>query len=377
MLEGTRPSECEYCWKIEDIGRDNISDRVFKTVIYTDEKINEIAKAPWDQDVDLETLEIAFDRTCNFACSYCNASFSTAWARDIKNNGIYQGLISDGAKAFEQDGSWADATRDKEENPYIGAFWQWWPALSKSLKELRITGGEPLMSDDVWKLMDKFGEEKLDLKLAINSNLGSKESLIDRLIEKSHHIKHLDLYTSCEAIGEQAEYIRYGLDYRQYLRNSERVLEQANLKHFGIMMTITSLCLFTITDFMDIILQWKRKYPNKLISMSINLLRFPSFMSPLALPEHIKKDRMIALKTWRDAHANEPLLGEWELASLDRLIDYLDIVKTPHSKTSALEMQWSDFKLFFEQYDKRRSKNFRTTFPPILIEWVDTIEIKK
>ena len=377
MLEGTRPSECEYCWKIEDIGRDNISDRVFKTVIYTDEKINEIAKAPWDQDVDLETLEIAFDRTCNFACSYCNASFSTAWARDIKNNGIYQGLISDGAKAFEQDGSWADATRDKEENPYIGAFWQWWPALSKSLKELRITGGEPLMSDDVWKLMDKFGEEKLDLKLAINSNLGSKESLIDRLIEKSHHIKHLDLYTSCEAIGEQAEYIRDGLDYRQYLRNSERVLEQANLKHFGIMMTITSLCLFTITDFMDIILQWKRKYPNKLISMSINLLRFPSFMSPLALPEHIKKDRMIALKTWRDAHANEPLLGEWELASLDRLIDYLDIVKTPHSKTSALEMQWSDFKLFFEQYDKRRSKNFRTTFPPILIEWVDTIEIKK
>lgn len=376
MIEGKRPSECEYCWKIEDIGRDNISDRVFKTVIYTDEKIQEIAKAPWDNDVDLETLEIAFDRTCNFACSYCNASFSTAWARDIKSNGNYTSLVSDGAGAYTQDGSWADTTKDKETNPYIGAFWQWWPALSKSLKELRITGGEPLMSDDVWKLMDKFGDEKLDLKLAINSNLGGKDSLIDKLIEKSKHIKHLDLYTSCEATGVQAEYIRDGLDFRQYIRNSEKVLEQANLQHFGIMMTITSICLFSITDFMDIILQWKKKYPKTLISMSVNLLRFPSFMSPLALPEHIKKDRMLTLKAWRDKNATNPLLGAWEIASLDRLIDYLDIVKTPHSNTSALELQWSDFKLFFEQYDKRRSKNFRETFPPILVNWVDTIEIK-
>ena len=27
MLAGERPTECEYCWKIEDIGRDSISDR--------------------------------------------------------------------------------------------------------------------------------------------------------------------------------------------------------------------------------------------------------------------------------------------------------------------------------------------------------------
>ena len=232
------------------------------------------------------------------------------------------------------------------------------------------------MSDDVWKLMDKFGEEKLEMQLAINSNLGSKESLIDKFIEKSQRIKNLDLYTSCEAIGSQAEYIRDGLDFRQYLRNSEKVLEQANVRNFGIMMTINSLCLFSITDFMDIVLQWKRKYKNKQISISVNLLRFPSFMSPLALPEHIKKDRMLALQAWKNAHEGDPDLTEWEMASLDRLIDYLDIVKTPHSKTSALEMQWSDFKLFFEQYDKRRNKDIRNVFPPILIEWLDSIEIR-
>ncbi|MBY0413006.1 MAG: hypothetical protein K2Q18_02520, partial [Bdellovibrionales bacterium] len=205
---------------------------------------------------------------------------------------------------------------------------------------------------------------------------GGKDSLIDRLIQKSHGIKELDLYTSCEAVYGQAEYIRDGLDFRQYIRNCEKVLENAKLRHFGVMMTINSLCLFSITDFMDIVMQWKRKYQDKQIGMSLNLLRFPSFMSPLALPENLKRDRMLALKTWRDKHANDPHLGEWELASIDRLIDYLDVVKTPHSKTSDLESQWSDFKLFYEQYDKRRSKNLKTHFPELLLNWVDSIEIK-
>ena len=39
MLEGIRPKECEYCWKIEDLGSDKVSDRVYKSVIYSDEEL--------------------------------------------------------------------------------------------------------------------------------------------------------------------------------------------------------------------------------------------------------------------------------------------------------------------------------------------------
>ena len=34
MQCGDRPKGCEYCWKIEDIKRDNISDRVYKSKIF-------------------------------------------------------------------------------------------------------------------------------------------------------------------------------------------------------------------------------------------------------------------------------------------------------------------------------------------------------
>ena len=66
MIAGERPAGCEYCWKIEDMGRDAISDRVYKSKIYPIEALDEAYKNPPDSDVNLRTLEIAFDRTCQF-----------------------------------------------------------------------------------------------------------------------------------------------------------------------------------------------------------------------------------------------------------------------------------------------------------------------
>jgi hypothetical protein len=48
MQVGQRPPECEYCWKIEDMERDAVSDRTFKTVIYTDEDIQNAKNLPWE-----------------------------------------------------------------------------------------------------------------------------------------------------------------------------------------------------------------------------------------------------------------------------------------------------------------------------------------
>ena len=77
MLDGERPKECDYCWKVEDLGKNYVSDRTYKSVIYKEEDLNLCkSKYSFTEDVPLKTLEIAFDANCNFSCSYCNASFS-------------------------------------------------------------------------------------------------------------------------------------------------------------------------------------------------------------------------------------------------------------------------------------------------------------
>lgn len=378
MLEGVRPKECEYCWKIEDVGDNIVSDRIFKTIIYPDEKIKEIANLSWKANVGLETLELAFNRVCNLACSYCGPTYSTAWGKEIRDNGAYQGLKGDCNGEFSHDGSIRDFDTSKVENPFIKAFWQWWPTLSMTLKELRITGGEPLMSLETWKLIDKFAEEKLDIRLAINTNLCAKDDLIEKLILKSKQINNLAIYTSCEAVGKQAEYIRDGLNYEKFINNCEKIIETANISSFNVMMTINSLCLFSVTEFLDKILEWKERYKDKNISFSMNTLRFPSFMSPVVLPDHLKKERIEILTQWLKLNTNNPLLSNWELVSLNRLIEYLNNVNIAHSEASVKEIQFSDFKLFYTQYDKRRGKDFRSTFPMQLVEWFDSlVEYKK
>jgi hypothetical protein len=179
------------------------------------------------------------------------------------------------------------------------------------------------------------------------------------------------LYTSCEAIGSQAEYIRDGLDYAQWKKNITRILEEGNCRGVHIMMTINSLCLFSITEFFDEVMQMKANY-GKNPTVSVNLLRFPSFQSPLALPDHIKDYCRTKLEAWYDENKNNPLMHEFERASIERLIDYLIVVDAPHRRTSNKITLWRDFKSFYQQYDHRRGKDI-SVFPKILTEWLAQI----
>ena len=373
MQVGARPSGCEYCWKIEDIGRDNISDRVYKTVIYTDEELENAYVKPASDDVDLRTLEIAFDRTCNFGCSYCNPAFSSTWVKDIDTNGPFTGLTSDGRNHFTHSHGSSQLYKFNESNPYVEAFFKWWEAgLSQSLKELRLTGGEPLMSGDTWKLIEWFKTNDTNMKFAMNSNLGAKDDLIDRLIDATQSMKHFHLYTSNESVGLQSEYIRDGLVWDDWANNVEKVLTNGRLEGFHTMCTVNALCLDSLDSLLETCMNWKREYGKDFPTFSLNILRFPSFQSPLVLPDEIRNNYKLKLQAWYDTNKDSEFLHEFELNQLQRLIDYLDVVKTPHMGAAEQSVLQKDFKQFYTQYDQRRNKNFTQAFPA-LANWYNSL----
>ena len=373
MQAGERPPGCEYCWKIEDIKRDNISDRVYKSKIYTIKDLDNAYRSDATSDVDLRTLEISFDRTCQFACSYCNPAFSSTWVKDIKSNGSYTGLVSDGRNHFTHAHDSAQLYKYGETNPYVEAFFKWWESdLHKTLDELRITGGEPLMSGHTWQLLDWFKQNKgkSTTRLAINSNLG-KDVDIDRLFTSVD--QPIDLYTSNESWNTHAEYIRDGLEWDLWCDNMNKIIQVYGHKLRGlhIMCTINALCLESLTEFLDLLVAWKTRHGKNRINFTLNILRFPSFQSALVFPDDIRNRHKEKLRTWLDYHQDRPIgqfLQEHEVNHIIRLIDYLDVVKTPHSDTFDMPKLHNDFKKFYTQYDERRNKNFTTTFPE-LADW--------
>jgi organic radical activating enzyme len=370
MQAGERPQGCEYCWKIEDMGPNNVSDRVYKSKIYTEDSLNIAFNTPCHQDVNLQTLEISFDRTCNFACSYCNPAFSTTWVKDIKNNGAYQGLQSDGRNHFTHPHESSQRYGYGEFNPYVDAFWRWWESdLHRTLKELRVTGGEPLMSADMWKLLEWFKNNhgKSDTRLAINSNLCPKDELMDKLVDASHHIKHFDVYTSAEAMWTQAEYIRDGMNFKQWRNNMTRLIEQGSLDGLHVMCTINALSLDSLPELIDMMVAWKRTYGRDYPNFTLNILRFPSFQSPVVLPRHIKDIAINKLKFQTDIYKQD--LHDMEINQMNRLIQYLETVDSPHAGADTVEKLQSDFKKFYQQYDARRNKSFAHTFSREMVEW--------
>lgn len=360
MLAGERPSECQYCWRIEDLNQGLVSDRFFKSADSFDENFDTILNGPWDSDVNPNYVEIAFDRVCNLACSYCGPSFSTSWAKDIKKHGPYALATT---TAYNTDGS--EVHIDEESNPFIEAFWKWWPELSKTIRTIRLTGGEPLMSKHTWNLIEEVKKIERPVVFSINTNLICKEDIFEEFIDAVRGVQRLELYTSCEAYGEHADYIRDGFEYGMWLTHVNGILAKTNAA-VTIMTTINALSLHTMTEFFDDLLKLKEVYGKERIRFSINVLRYPIFMTPLMLPQEMRDELSAHYEQWLSA--NSASLTSHERVQMERFIVYVkDAEKVPAALGKEQQMK-EDFRRFYEEYDRRRGKSFEATFPH-LVDW--------
>ena len=177
-----------------------------------------------------------------------------------------------------------------------------------------------------------------------------------------------------EAVGAAAEYIRDGLDYSAWEANVVKLLD-SHVAAVHIMATINALCLTTLPMLLHYVVQLKSKYGRERVNFTLNILRFPSFQSPLVLPRALLTRHMLDLSNFLKRWKTVPgILHEHEINHVQRLIDYLDVVKTPHSEAFELPKLINDFRQFYTQYDERRDKNFDKCFPE-LSEWYGSIQI--
>ena len=221
------------------------------------------------------------------------------------------------------------------------------------------------MSGETWKLLDWFRDNRgrSTTRLAINTNLG-RDVDVDRLLDSIEELE-VDIYTSQESVYSQAEYIRDGLDYAHWIGNVQKLLDSDRIRTVHCMATINALCLDSLPNLLYQLLEFKQIYGRERVSFTLNILRFPSFQSPLVLPEELRTQYKVRLQDFLDRNRTNPYMHEHELNHIQRLNDYLDVVKTPHSDAFNMPKLHNDFKQFFTQYDQRRNKNFAETFPQL------------
>tara|TARA_R100000008_G_C3581385_1_gene168762 strand:- start:248 stop:1708 length:1461 start_codon:yes stop_codon:yes gene_type:complete len=391
MLDGKRPAECDYCWNVED-NSDRFSDRILKSgASWSYPHLEYIKKMNPQQNFNPKYVEVAFSNACNFKCSYCGPSFSSNWMEETNKFGGYP--TTDNFNSIDH------ITNDdkmpiphREPNPYVDAFWKWWPDMYRELHTFRITGGEPLLSKDTWKVMDYIIHEpdpNTELSLSINSNLGVPDTLIDHLIDRikriedNDKVKELVLYTSVEAWGKPAEYIRNGLEFNRFWDNVNKVLSSTNRLNLTFMSTYNALSVPTYEKLIHGIFKLKQDYGTtdrywpSATFLDSSYLRHPTHQTVQVLPP--EWSGVIFKQAQLLDYLSVPLFdyrnigfSDIETQKVKRIYDWMISVD---QNSEELYKQRYNFGKFFEEHDKRRGTNFVETFPELESFYYSTLEM--
>ena len=374
MLAGEKPSECQYCWNMENEGK--LSDRHYRSgEPWAAVDFESIKNSTGEENVIPSYVEVNFNHACNLRCSYCSPQFSSSWADEVSRHGAYPTLVPHNAP--EHFAGSRRAIPVRESNPYVEAFWQWWPDLYPHLEHFRMTGGEPLLDRNTYRVFDYvLATPNPRLHLNVTSNFSVDEKSWQKYLTYvkaicDGRIEHFMQYVSLDGWGEQAEYMRNGLDFDLlWDRVNQFLTEVPNYSSLTFIITMNNLSVTSLDKLFAGILGLRKVYSKdyQRVWFDTPVLREPAWQSLQILPESYA-EKLEWLWAWmvRQIETEEaPFQGfkDYELHRLDRDIAWMRSAQlTDHSRAKA------DFYRFFSEHDRRRGTDFLATFPDMRSWW--------
>ena len=239
------------------------------------------------------------------------------------------------------------------------------------------------MSKDTWKLIEWFKDkENKNCTIAFNTNLGVPDKLYDRFIPAINSLvpkfNRINVFTSLESTGDQAEYVRDGLNYEKFISNLRRLMNETTEVDVTIMTTVNILALPSFKKFLLLFLELRKEFKlgdswaNSRLTLSVNYLRWPKHLSCTLLDQDERQLYAQELEELAKEYQVDDTIEQetvFYLEDINQINRFCEFLKT--SETDLHNRK--DFVSFVNAYDIRRNKNFSKTFP----EYVHLLEWKK
>jgi organic radical activating enzyme len=333
MLRNERNASCEHnCWRSEDAGK--ISPRI----LFGGDK-----KTHSDVYARPESLELTLGSDCNLQCTYCCKEFSSAWRRDLKNNGEYVGVGPDRYSLTRFDELLLKVSqKEKLTTDYYQTLLNELVELSSTAKKVRITGGEPLLDNNLLEVLQSVvGVNSVE----IFTGLGVNFNRFQKLIEKIATFKNVSMIVSVENINEYYEFNRNGMKWDDAERKINFLIDNKMCSRLH--SVLSNLTIFGFLDFYN-------KYSQ--LENTTEITKFfaytPEFMS-VHVMDQTSKDKILSE------------IDASNLADKDLIIQNLSIVPT--------HQQQLQFKNFITQYLKRHPGLNMEIFPRSFRDWIENI----
>lgn len=284
MLHGEYPEECQVC---NDAVLNIYTYKQYFNKTLFPHKIRSLIEST-NEDGSLDYLPVSYDyrisNLCNFKCRMCGEQLSSSWESEKRKHNLWDKR--------------ADRWMLKENKTQLDAFAKdvlekelWSAVKSRTIEEIYWVGGEPLMWEIHWEIMDFIqknysSEEKKNITIRYNSNLS-------RIVYKDYSLttllsgfKNVNFCASIDGVGKVGEYIRTGLKFDEWLLNFKKLSflnEEYGDNGLVLDLTITLPGLLFIENLFDLALELNVKtYIKTTFAFDSSVL-----MSPMCLPRNL------------------------------------------------------------------------------------------
>jgi radical SAM protein with 4Fe4S-binding SPASM domain len=347
MLNDIPTKSCQVCYNNQAAGKSSLRQdfngdlfRYYKKFVYDtneDFSVNEPGFVWWD---------LKLSNKCNFKCRMCSWTSSSSF--ELEQFGKISGKWDAAEKTYE------------EVEPYLGM-----------VNHLYFSGGESLIIDEHWKILDKVIELGRNNKvtLAYNSNFSN-------LVYKGRHIfdmwdqfnRDLQVHISVDGVGARGELIRKGFKWDRFVSHAEQFRDRFKHKerthqlHFDC--TVQALNIFDVVNLHQYL--YNSGLMKNIDFFFLNFMQTPIEQSVWILD---KKTKEAAKENIRN-HIDNFLIPNRSKRSIifyESLIKYIDLYQEQRLLPAFLDSM--------RKFDKKRNESVIETFPEFQRIW-DVIKTK-
>lgn len=223
MMNGEKPTACEYCWKDENNGLQSKRQGINQFYLNSqhppydggfDYDIDEMVRKP-----RIRSLDLKFDNKCNLHCLMCSSGSSNLWVP--LNKKMNKTLALQNVNL--QDELEVDLYMDSghrhayQPGPFPTSIFEEIKSLVPQLQEIQCTGGEPFINvhfiELVKYIIDTGHADHISLEITTN---GTK--FIKEIMELLTHFRHIRFLISIDGTKGTYDYIRAPYRYDLLLK---------------------------------------------------------------------------------------------------------------------------------------------------------------
>jgi len=249
MLEGKKISNCNRCYEQEGYGHETLrkrsNDEFMQSHEHWEHKRDLVKSTREDGTVDggvnMTYVDMRFSNICNMRCRTCGPDLSSQWfndAVDSKYNKTPDTAILQIKKGKTYD--------------FMQTFDKYIPTIEK----LYWAGGEPLIMDEHWYIMNKLVENgqthpSSPMRIFYNTNFKALTYKDNDAIELWNKFDPncISVGASLDDCGVRGEYIRKGTIWSETVKNRKRMMEECPDIDFNISCTVSMFNILNLDKF--------------------------------------------------------------------------------------------------------------------------------